>query len=76
MLSKQAAPVRILHDDWSHKWRDLNADVKAGRTVYNVLYPVSKTDAGQSRNPSTEKTSLEQLKAWAKKPFSLKKPIP
>ncbi len=69
VLSKQAAPVRILHDDWSHKWRDLNADVKAGRTVYNVLYPVSKTDAGQSRNPSTEKTSLEQLKAWAKNPI-------
>ncbi|TSA79641.1 hypothetical protein FNU79_17555 [Deinococcus detaillensis] len=75
ILTGQAAPARIRREDWGRKWRDLNADAKAGETVYNLLNPrpaPTKEPAGQSREPERVKTTLDTLKRWAKKPFSLK----
>ena len=75
VLSGHAAPARIKREDWAHQWRDLNADVKTGRTVYNLLHPrpaVTNGPAGESRNPKELKTSLGALKAWAKKQPSSK----
>lgn len=67
VLSGQAPRVRIRRGDWDKKWRNLNADVRAGRTVYNELYPITKTTAGQSRNPERVETPMYTLKAWATK---------
>jgi hypothetical protein len=72
VLLGKAAPARIRREDWGRKWRDLNADVKTGQTVYNMLHPrpaPTNTVAGESRDPEREKTPLEALKAWAKKPL-------
>lgn len=37
ILGGQRAPVRLTADDWRHNWRDLQADVNAGRTVAALL---------------------------------------
>lgn len=35
LLPNQGKRARLTYDDFKHKWRDLTADIEAGRTVYN-----------------------------------------
>lgn len=61
VLGGQRAPVRLTAEDWRHNWRDLQADVNAGRTVAALLgiekaAPKAAEDADQD---GTELSSPE-----------------
>lgn len=64
VLGRQAAPVRLVADDWGREWRNLNADVKTGRTVYNVLNLKTRGVPESQEIPEVE-IGLEMLKSWA-----------
>lgn len=71
VLSGQAAPVRLLGDDWAFEWRNLNADVRSGRTAYNELHPRPvgpEGTAGESKDRAERRMCFEDLKRWTKKP--------
>nr|UVZ00229.1 Initiation of plasmid replication [synthetic construct] len=58
VLEGKAGYVRLMHDDWGRNWRDLNADAKAGRTVYNMLHPLPKS-VPESQEPCEDVTGGE-----------------
>lgn len=68
VLHGQAAPVRLLHDDWNREWRNLNRDVKEGRTVYNLLHPRVEAEPDSQEIPKRG-IDLETLQLWALQPF-------
>ena len=53
VLEGKAGHVRLMHDDWTRNWRDLNADAKAGKTVYNMLHPFNQNQP-ESHEPREE----------------------
>lgn len=65
VLEKKADKVRLLKDDWGRQWRDLNADAKAGRTVYNLLHPLN-----QEQPESQEPQEVPQASQPRQKPAS------
>ncbi len=72
VLSGQASPVRLLGDDWAYEWRNLNADVKCGRTAYNELHPRPvgpEGIAGESTDRAERRMCFEDLQRWTKKPL-------
>ena len=73
VLTKQAAPARIRREDWDRKWRDLNRDVRQGRTVYNLLNKPAPSaaldDAGESTTYK-QLVDIKDLREWAITPLS------
>lgn len=78
VLEGKAGHVRLMHDDWTRNWRDLNADAKAGRTVYNMLHPLSNGlpesqepceemagDAQTAKNAALPVISYDVVATWA-----------
>lgn len=64
VLEGKADKVRLLFDDWGREWRNLNADARAGRTVYNALHPFTR-DLPESQEPLEQDTNTGKT---AKKP--------
>lgn len=77
VLEGKAGHVRIMHDDWQHNWRDLNADARAGKTVYNMLHPFSSVpeshepdgaaagNAQPAKKPAPHAITYEVVASWA-----------
>lgn len=42
--------AKLAFDELKHKWRDLDADVKKGRTTYNQLHPVQQSDTPKAND--------------------------
>ena len=64
VLGSHAAPVRLVHDDWHHEWRNLNRDVRAGRTVWNLLRPREQREPEGQEMPESY-PDIETLNTWA-----------
>lgn len=64
VLSGHAAPMRLRAEDLRHAWRDLNRDVREGRTVWNILHPRAAAGPEGQEIPRVE-ISHELLVDWA-----------
>jgi hypothetical protein len=56
--------AKVTHDDLKHRWRDLDADVRRGRTVYRQL----RADDATIKGPLEGSVDLELIRAWALSP--------
>jgi hypothetical protein len=57
----EGSPASIQHEDFKYKWRDLENDVKSGKTAYNALHPTTQ----QSKELLEGKTSVNQILTFA-----------
>lgn len=61
--------ARISHEDYRHKWRDLEADTqREGRTAYSFLQTLQSL-------PNSKEACRTALKAWAVNPGTTQKPV-
>lgn len=59
--------VRLSYEDMKHTgWRDLEGDIRRGRTAYGVMQ--------QSKNPLESEVDLELLSAWTLPPLEIDTP--
>lgn len=58
--------VRLSYEDLKHKWRDMDADLRRGRTSYAVVK--------QTRALKTKSLELRELLTWTLPPSKLPKP--
>jgi hypothetical protein len=57
----EGSPAKINHEDFKHNWRDLEGDVKSGKTAYNALHPTTQ----QSKELLEGKTAVNQILTFA-----------
>ncbi len=63
--------ARLSYDDFKHKWRDLDRDVKRKRTAHRQL----RDDLQQSKEPTTELLDIGPLLSWSLPPTPTKAPL-
>ena len=63
VLSGQNRKVRLTYADIRHQWRDLERDVKAGRTAYNLTRTEAQQQADRAKR---EAQATEQAEARAR----------
>jgi hypothetical protein len=71
VMSGKAYRMKLRRDDWEGDWRDLNADVRAKKTVFNLLHAAPEV-AGQSPIPIEGYIEFNTLLEWALRPFKIK----
>jgi hypothetical protein len=58
--------ARLSYDDMKHRWRDLDRDVRRGRTSYAALK--------HTRNPSSDELDISRLLEWTLTPNTQQNP--
>jgi hypothetical protein len=59
--------ARLSFDDLKHRWRDLDRDVRAGRTSYAALK--------HTKSPQVDSVNLESILAWTLPPETCQNPV-
>jgi DNA-binding Lrp family transcriptional regulator len=59
--------VRLSYEDMKHSWRDLEGDVKRGRTAFNEMK--------QSKKPKDQQEIIKNLLSWALPPQNQETPL-
>lgn len=57
----EGTPAKLDYQEFKHSWRNLEADIKAGKTAYNALHPTTQ----QSENLLKGKNEVEQILTYA-----------
>jgi DNA-binding Lrp family transcriptional regulator len=57
----EGTPAKLDYHEFKHAWRDLEADIKTGKTAYNALHPTTQ----QSENLLKGKNEVEQILTYA-----------
>ena len=66
----RGSSCRLSYDDLKHKWRDLDRDVRAGRTSYRDLQRESHT-----KDSTNQGIDLDRLLNWTLPPQNLGNPV-
>jgi hypothetical protein len=57
----EGTPAKLDYQEFKHSWRNLEGDIKTGKTAYNALHPTTQ----QSENLLKGKNEVEQMLTYA-----------
>lgn len=67
ILQKEQRPARVSADDLRHKWRDLTADIRQGRTAYAITRTEEQQDADRARREAEPEVKKRKRHERAKR---------